>query len=263
MWMMYVIWALIALPLVGLTMWVYRLAARKNRVFAAALAAGVLTMSILIWPIPIHGGFTFVAEMIHHEWRTHARQREHTRVEHEQQKFISERSSRFADVLEYAVQRPLAHGWSEVMTASGEQAWFNATHKLVWSAVLPLALSVDRPGTLPPLAMAKARCQQLSPTGQWALASDAEQVLWWQSKGDEVLGKSPFSMVSYIEDDDARIELPVYALKKHSSTDQAGNRAAFAVRCVARTPETPAGGYNKRDVSLELWNAYQLSKMAP
>lgn len=185
MWMMYLIWILLALPLVGLTVWIYRLAARKNRVYAAVLAIVTLCASILIWPIPIHGGFTFVAEIIYHEWRGQKRLQEQARVEQEKQKFVNERTDRFAGVIEYEIQRPLANGWFDVVTTGGEHAWFNETHNLVWSATLALE-STD---TSPPLALAKARCQQLVPTGRWALASEAENVLWWQSKGDEVLGK--------------------------------------------------------------------------
>lgn len=59
---MYLIWALLALPLVGLIAWVYRLAARKNRVFAIALAIVTLCVSILIWPISVRRHAAFLEE---------------------------------------------------------------------------------------------------------------------------------------------------------------------------------------------------------
>ena len=259
MGMIILFWGLLCLPILMVSVWVFRRTAKKSRVLATGLASLILCISVLLWPIPMHGGFTVVAEVMYSEWRSLLRQRERESEERVDIAFNQKTSKRFTGPIDYEIERVLQHGWSEVLTEGGTRGWLSAATNLVWST----SLSVESNDTLPNLSLGKARCRQLLPTGKWALATEAEHALRWQLNGDAAMGKSPFSMLTYIVDDSMRMEIPTYAYKNANAKNQSGVRASFAVRCVAVTAEAPRGGYVKKDLSLKLWNAYQLSKLAP
>ena len=81
----------------------------------------------------------------------------------------------------------------------------------------------------------------------------------WKAGGFEVLPAAGSGSVSYVVDVDFRMELATYDLGTSSNADAEASRR-FAVRCVARGPGGPAAGYFKKDVSIDDWNRYQLSK---
>lgn len=257
MWMLFIVWTLFALPVLALTFWAYRVTARNNRIAAAVLAVLMLSVSILIWPIPIHGGFTIVAEVIYDEWRSQLRLRERALTARTKSDFERQRAQRFSGPLLYDIDQPLSNGWVVVVFGEGARAWLDERSHLIWAK----SLELESTDTLPSLATAKQRCEQQSPKGKWALATEAEHVFRWQHKGDDFIGKSPYSVVSYIYDESLPAEFPTYALTQKFTEGQSRTRAKFAVNCVAITADAPAAGYEKRDIPLELWNAYQLSKM--
>lgn len=226
---------------------------------AAVLAVVMLSGTILIWPIPIHGGFTIVAQVIYDEWRSQLRQREHAAAARVKSDFVNRRAQRFEGALNYDIDRPLSNGWSTVLYGEGERAWLDERSHLIWGE----SVLVESSEAMPSLVSAKQRCEKLLPAGKWALATEAEHALRWQHKGDDVIGKSPYSMVSYIYDESLSAEFPTYALKQKLTNGQSSTRAKFAVNCVAITADAPATGYEKRDIPLASWNAYQFSKMTP
>ncbi len=58
-------YAVALLVVLGIALGVYLLVARRNRWLAAGLAGLTLTGLMLLWPIPIHGGFMLLGETLY------------------------------------------------------------------------------------------------------------------------------------------------------------------------------------------------------
>lgn len=234
---------------------VYRVFRRKGQVLAIGLSISAAAVLALLWPIPIHGGFMILGESIYSELSRDWARRTDARSDQEKEAYLASLAERFAGELPLLRRSEPADGWEEVAYAPEQTAWLDMLNRQIWSEWLILPATP----AWPPLNVAKQRCQQLAPVGYWSLPTEAEHVLMWKAGGVRVLPRTRAGTVSYSIDADHQMEIATYGLTA-SSDNAPGRSAQFAVRCVARGPNGPARGYIRRDVALEDWNRYQLSK---
>ena len=224
---------------------------------ALAAVAGVVAAAglVLVWPLPIHGGFMLLGEALYDEWSRERERMDRAREDRTRERYVQRLADRFRGELPIQDRVALRGGWQRVSFAAGRTAWLDTRNGQVWSAWLALGESPS----LPALEDAKRRCREHEPRGYWALPTEAEHALMWNAGGADVLPASDAGSVSYVVDETMRMELPTYRLgRSDNARPQASRR--FAVQCVARGPGGPARGYVKRDVPLADWNRYQLSK---
>jgi len=249
-------YAIAVLAVLGTALGVYLLLARHSRLLGAGIAGLVLTGLVLLWPIPIHGGFTVLAEVIYRELEHSLTQWGQRQTRAKRAAFATRMEARFAGPLDLNMVERMSQDWYRVQTRGGSYAWYDAGTGLVFSDWLGL----DPSPALPSLDAAKERCRTQSPEGYWALISEPENFLLWRAGERSPLPPAPASTVSYLVDESLDMEMPTYALR--GSADNTGSLAPrrFVVRCVARTTAAPAGGYVRLEIPLEEWNRYQLSK---
>lgn len=243
-----------ALIIVGsLSFFAYRKLRRFGAAPSALIASLFFILAVLLWPIPIHGGFTVLGEVMYNDW---ARERELAKQAQQEVAAVRQRlAPRFAGTVAYHRTRSLERGWSEIVESNGTIAWLDSTTGLIWSKWTALPASASRPS----LSLAKAHCADREPQGYWALATAAENALMWHAGGHKLMPRSPTSWMSFTTQADFGFELPSYHLRSSSSNQQPRNaQETFSVRCVARSETAPEWGYTQEDVDLEIWNTYQL-----
>lgn len=257
---LFVIYGLLLALILAAGIFVYRAMRKHGKVLAVSLGLLTVTVLSLLFPIPTHGGVTFVFEVIYHEWKSPRYELTDTTADIKRQAFSERMNARFRAPIEFKVIASLSGDWNEVMLSDERQAWFDTNSKLIWSEWL----SLEANDSLPTLKTAKARCRDYPPAGFWALSTEAENVLLWQSRGQQILPATAASSVSYSVEEQFQIEVPSYILRNRNSRNnrQANNQSLFVVRCVARSEGAPPGGYSKKDIPLDLWNRYQLSKLS-
>jgi len=260
--MMFLIYAIALIIILSLSMVAYKLCRRWGR-FRAGVSAGLtFGVAILVWPIPFHGGFTFLFATIWHDI-SHSYQ-EHMEITetYQKDKFLSQLNSRFKAPLTVFPRQRLNPNWVEVQLPQGMRARLDESSKMLWSE--PIAL--EPTAEFPSLDSAKSVCSELPPLGHWALPTEAEYYTIWRSGGTDVLSHTELTIVSYIVDEQFELELPTFDMRKKSvnrHTDAASpTGSSFAVRCVARTANAPERGYIKSDIPLDEWNRYQLQKLS-
>jgi len=237
---------------------VYKLVARYNRLLAGVISLLVLCTLALLWPIPIHGGFTILGETLYHELRHEFAKRESEVEQEKHEAFNRAIDNRFAGPIEYELVRQLSGDWHEVRV-SNTNAYYDDQSKMLWSEWIYF----ETAGDLPSLELAKGYCQQLDPAGYWALISEGENYLLWKSQGQHPLSSAKTSTVAQNIDVQFGFEMPVYALRNIGQGNKPGpiGKRLFSLRCVALTKDAPVGGYVRSDISLDEWNSYQLSKL--
>jgi hypothetical protein len=246
------------LVVMGAGIGVYWIFARHSRWLGAALGLLLVVVLALLWPIPIHGGFTFLGEVLYRDLHRQHQARQEVAKQQKKQAFVERIETRLSSTLSFSDAEPLAGTWSRVQVDGTQPAWYESDSRLLWSDWLPFKADA----ALPSLQAAKARCQDQPPLGRWALASEAENYLVWKSGGDKLLPTAPASSVSYWVDEDLGLEMPSYKLRHTSNNiSQQGGTRPFVVRCVARGPGAPESGYLRKDIPLDEWNRYQLSKL--
>ena len=261
----YLFYAIAILIILGVGVLVYRWAGRRNR--SLGVLAGLLSSAtmVLIWPIPIHGGFTFLGSVLFDELHNEWQRLEKKQAERKDQRFMLGLEARFAGVIDVSRIDELTGSWSEVTLVTGEVAWLERHSGLVWSA--PLSLATNMP--LAAIEDGKNLCRELAPIGSWALPTEAERYQFWRAAGREHLPHKVAPAMGYIVNEDMGMELPSVSLPAKKS----GNISALEkseiqgvtqlmLRCVARTPDAPARGYIRSDIPLSEWNRYQLAKVA-
>ena len=239
---------------------VFFLLRRRGHLLAVGLSLVAMSVFVLIWPIPIHGGFMILGEAMFGEWSREWERRNEDRTDYEQQAYIASFAKRFAGELPILHRDTAGYGWQQISYASGRLAWLDTENGQVWSEWL----EITQTPSLPPLELAKKRCAQYLPVGYWALPTEAEHALMWKAGGAKVLPAASVGSVSYIVDADFRMELVTYHLLSSnngaSNNGRSSSARRFAVHCVARGPGGPARGFLQHDVALDDWNRYQLSK---
>ena len=254
----FLIYAIALIVIVSLSFAAYKLCVRWGRFRAGIAATLTLGAAILIWPIPIHGGFTFLFAVAWQELNQRYRQNLEIKQTIKKNEFLSKWNQRFKGPLDVHPRRRLNPHWLEVDSQYGGRAWLDESSKMVWSELIPLETTTD----FPSLELAKTTCSSLPPKGYWALPTEAENYTLWRSGGADVLPHSEYNVVSYLVDEQLRLELPTYGMGKKGNSNVASQQGnSFAVRCIARTKNAPLRGYIKSDIALDDWNEYQLQKI--
>ena len=256
---MLIIYAAALTIIVGAGAMVYRHFAARGRLRAALYGISTASILVLIWPIPIHGGFTIWAEALYDELERHMKRRHDAEEIRRAEVFQLRLQERFAAPLDYDVVSRLSGSWHTVSVTGGRLAWYDALSRLIWSEPLDFPSSAPWPS----LAQAKALCRAYPPAGHWALPTEAEQYHFWKAGGATALPHPAASQLAYIVDEDLQTEIPTLSVANRGNanarTDPGPSTAT--VRCVARGPGAPARGYVKADIPLEEWNRFQLSKL--
>jgi hypothetical protein len=237
----------------------YRLLRRRSRVLA--LLAGLLTAGglVLVWPLPIHGGFMLLGEALLRDLMHAGARHAEDRAAADRQAWFEQQVGHFAFELPLLERQTLAPGWQRVTTAEHRTAILDIAHGRLWSdwQALPAAAG------LPPLELARSRCAELAPAGGWALATEEEFLLMWQAGGTQFLPTAATGSMSYSADPELGITLPSYQLHGGSNAPGTARRASrFAVRCIARAPGGPAARTRRSEIPLAQWNRYQLERIA-
>jgi len=255
-----IVFAAIALAVIaGASAVVFVLLRRRGLIPALLTAALTVTILIALWPIPTHGGFTFLFEIALHELHQ-TRDLVAERLDARQdERFWQRQSDRFGRTLAVVAARDAGGGWQEVEVGGGIHAWLDTTTGLLWTDVVEVRLATS----MPPLADSQALCGRLPPAGAWALPSEGDQYSFWRSAGHTRLPGQTASQLSYLVDPDLRAETPVYSLRGGANQAGAAPTRNFKVRCLARTAAAPQHGYAREKIPLEEWNRFQLAKLAP
>lgn len=257
--MFLLIYAFVLIVIFGLCLVVYRLCVRWGRFRAGVAAALTLGVMSLFWPIPIHGGLTFVFAEVWHELSYHYQKNLQNKQTIKKQEFLSKLKQRFKGPLDIYPRQQINSFWREVATQHGTRAWLDESSKMVWSELILLKTTTD----FPSLETAKMTCSSLRPEGYWALPTEAEYYTKWRHGWTDIFPPNEYNVVSYVVDEQLGIELPSYGMAKKAGNANVASRQSntFAVRCIARTENAPLRGYIKSDIALDDWNEYQLRKM--
>lgn len=238
---------------------VYWWVGRYNRLFGVLAGLFSSAALVLIWPIPIHAGFTFLGAIMIDEFRD---EWERVEVEHaarKDQRFMQGLEVRFAGAIEYVRVVELAGSWSTVTLPIGGVAWLDKHSGLIWST--PLVLTTDAP--LGALEAGKTLCRELAPAGYWALPTEAERYQFWRAAGRQHLPHKVAPAMGYMVDEVMGMEIPSVSLPPaRSGNNRTRGAIPLMLRCVGRGPAAPARGYIRSDIPLPEWNRYQLAKAA-
>ena len=240
----YAVFLIVAIVIAVLT---YKALHHRSRLLAAGVSSLPVIVLALFYPIPIHGGVTFLIEILIEEWQAQQQNRGVRIQEEAQDAFIDSLKTRFAGPLAFQIVGPSLGSWSKITTVEGTAGWHESQNHLVWTDLLSWP---DAP-PVPTLQDAKAFCHSLSPQGYWALPTEAELYFFWKADGPRVSPGQDFSSLAYSVDIDLKMEL---------LTVFRGQRPGYALRCVARGPDVPEMGFTQDDIALAEWNTFQLNK---
>ena len=237
---------------------VYWWVGRHNRLLGVLAGLFSAAALVLIWPIPIHAGFTFLGAIMIDELRDELARVETVHEAHKDQRFIQGLEARFAGVVEYGHVVELAGSWSTVTLPIGEVAWLDKHSGLIWST--PMVLTTEAP--LLALEAGKTLCRQQAPAGYWALPTEAERYQFWRAAGRQHLPHKVAPAMGYMVDEAMGMEIPSVSLPPvNSGNIRTRGAIQFMLRCVARGPAAPARGYIRSDIPLSEWHRYQLAKV--
>jgi hypothetical protein len=201
------------LVVLGAGVGAFRIFARYSRLLGAGLGLLLMVMLVLLWPIPIHGGFTFLGEVLYRELDLALEAHQEVVRQQEKQELRQRLETRFGGPLDFSITEPLSGTWTQVLVEGSQPAWYESGSHLLWSDWLPF----EPDAALPSLKLAKARCRSYPPEGHWALASEMENYLLWKSGGDHLLPGALTSSVSYMVDEQTGLELPTYPDFRYSA----------------------------------------------
>ena len=209
--------------------------------FLGLLAGG------LLFPFPIHGGVTFLGEVLWEELDGWVRQNAVRREERHDKDFRRTLDKRFAGDLSFVLHRRLQEPWMEAVLEDGSVAWYDTESGLVWSDV-ETAPWWESSGDID---QGRRFCSAKPPVGYWALPTQGELFWFWEHAGHQVSPWTGQSTPSVLVDEKLKMQLPVW---------HRGRGETVAVRCVARSPRAPKVGYLQSDIDLSQWNRYQINK---
>ncbi len=251
------IFYVIALAIIlGSGLLIFVLFKNKSKLLAATSSLCAMSILIFIWPIPIHGGFTFLGIAIYDEWSRDIERADQDENKQKQQDSLDTLTNRFLGELPIQQIQTLSERWAKIIYNQNQSAWLDTTSGQIWSnwQLLPTTDS------LPPLQIAKHHCSEQVPTGFWSLATEAEYIVMSRNGGADFMSDSGTNSMTYTIDTDFKMEMPSYRVK--GGGNSFGNKIRrFSIRCIARGPGSPKRGYIKQDISLEEWNQFQLSKL--
>jgi len=219
----------------------------RTRAGACFSVIGILTLGALLFPLPIHGGFTVLGLVFFEEI---SRQKQHlaeTLDEKKDAAFEHRLEQRFSDRLPYSPLHNLSDPWDRIDVGYGLKAYLQKDANLIWT--VPLLWEGAPPH--PDLPSAREFCRNLSPRTYWDLPTEAELYHFWAAGGPSISPGSGHSSLAVLVNLDMNLEI---------LTRYAGSRAGIALRCVALGPGAPRTGYTQQDIPLTDWNRFQLSK---
>jgi len=224
---------------------------------AASLGLFISALLTVIWPLPIHGGFTFFGEIVYFQIKNWQRKKEHIAEVQQQNAFVERFKERFSAPLVMVSQEPLSGTWWRASIDSGI-VYYEAQSHLIWSKPQPF----ETASPLSSLPAAKAICRNLSPQGAWSLPTEGEQYYFWRASGAVVLPDGGASAIAILVDETFQLEMPTVNLGQQSNNNTESDTAiiTFPIRCVARSEQAPRHGYLDKDIPRDEWNHYQLSK---
>lgn len=238
---------------------VYWWVGRLNRLLGVVAGLFSAAVLVLIWPIPIHGGFTFLGAIMFDELYNEWERVEVAHAARKDQRFMQGLEGRFAGVIQYGHVVELAGNWSTVTLLTGGVAWLDKHSGLIWST--PLVLTTDAP--LRALEAGKTLCREQVPAGYWALPTEAERYQFWHAAGRQHLPHKVAPAMGSMVDEEMGMEIPSVSLPPaNSGNNRSHGPTKLILRCVARGPAVPARGYIRSDIPLLEWNRYQLAKVA-
>jgi hypothetical protein len=247
-----IFYAMAVLIIAAVAVFVYRWAAAAGRMPAIGLSVASLLALVMLWPIPIHGGFMFLGETLYRELRQWLDKPKLAQVSAS----LPSIEGPLVEATAIDITGPLSENWQAVLVYDGLSAWYDSVGGMLWSDWLAL----DESDALPSLEVARARCARHPPAGHWSLAGELENYWLWKGGGQAVLPSAPVSSVSFLDDGlgVATYQLRTTADNRRLAGD--GDRV-FVVRCVARGPRARSGGYWRHDIPLDEWNRFQLLKI--
>ena len=228
---------------------VFRLVQKRNQFLSVLLVLFILPILILLTPIPAGHSVTILGEILYYEFKSNLRDHERQQAQDNKVTFIN---NRFNGVLDFTIDSHLYGTLHSVRLHLNNS--INAVYETNSKMIFSDWINFDSKNSMPPLEIPTRICKKLKPESYWDLASEAEYSIVSLVTENKPFLSAPTSKISQMFDREYEFVLPVYSQKK-PTTNQ------FSFRCVARSVDAPLGGWRSSNISLENWNAYQLSKM--
>lgn len=255
----YLFYGIACLIICGGGVFVYRRLRYRNRIVAVISGLITSTCLVVIWPIPIHGGFIFLGEVMLDELSRQRQYAEQQQIREADVEFLQKLEQRFAGELPHKASISLTANWDALTLSSNRMAWYDRQSGLVWSESLPLSTT----NPLGSVAEASRRCQNYAPQGYWSLPTEAERYQFWRANGSRYLPDKQAPALAVMVDETLRLQMPSASLASGQNNNQSENMSQqLIIRCVARGSGAPQRGYIRSDVPLTEWNRYQLSKIS-
>lgn len=240
---------LVALLLVaGLCVALYLPLRRFGRVKYVAIPV-FFCAAILLIPMPIHGGFMLVAEVVFDAVEEFVEDRQDIVRERQRTGWRERFKARLPQAVAIAEEIPVNGDWANVILADGSEAWLDVQEGLVWKDVM-----LPRGGNTE-----KARLiQACGEAGPFTLALEIEMFYFYENQGPKVMPFANFRYPSLLVEDEFQLEL-VRWRNFLSHGNQHGASPDTAIRCVGRTRRVAPEGLVNREISAVDWNRFQLT----
>ncbi len=249
----------VALTLIlGAGWWIFRSAQSRgiSTSHASMLALCTSLFCLSLWPIPIHGGVTFLGEIAYREVKHSLREKEHAIQVKKKTDFVEHYDKRTQGHFTYLSEKPLNENWLQITTPQGSIFFDNLTGHY-WSSIQHFRTS----SPLTDLPAAKAFCQNLAPQGLWTLPTEVEQYYFWKNHGAAILPDGGASAIAILIDDNTQFEMPSVNLTAQSR--QKNGIKTLPIRCLSPHQNSRPHHALKAAITLDEWNHYQLSKLLP
>ncbi len=244
MWFLALFFLFVTL-LTGLAAWsVYRLLRPRVRHAGPLVLVIWLAGLFLLFPIPIHGGFTLTGELYWdalEEWLEQRAERRQAEAKLRRETQLRD-AVRFGDAGRFRIldgQSP----WFRVSNEFGMTAHLHRASGLVFTDPFPW-----QPDGVVTWEEADAACREIAPAATWALPTQAELYLFWRDDGRAVSPWGQGQFVSVAHDMDLGLSMTV----RHAGP------GPHLLRCVTRDPAAGGAAVSRDDIPLEEWNRFQL-----
>ena len=205
--------------------------------------------SILLIPMPIHGGFMIFGEVVFDGIEEFFEDRQVMVRARLRTDWHESFKQRLPEAVSIVKEGPVNIYWHKVILADQTEAWLDVREGLVWRDV------IFQGGGNPGQANLVEACGQ---AGAFTLALEIELFYFYENRGPEVMAFANFRYPSLLIDDQFQLEMV-----KWRNFQGGGNQqqppADIAIRCVGRTPGVPAEGLVNHQISAADWNRFQMA----
>ena len=205
--------------------------------------------AILLIPMPIHGGFMLVAEVVFDAVAEFVEDRQEDAAEQQQTDWRKSFKERLPVAVAIAEEIPVSGYWAKAILTDRTEAWLDVREGLVWKDVtLPRGANVEHASLI----------EACGEAGPFTLALEIEMFYFYENEGPEVMPFGNYRYPSLLIEDELQLALVKWrnflsgGNQQHASPDT-------AIRCVARTQGVPAEGLVNRQISAVSWNRFQLA----